>query len=364
LPPDADHPWIRYSGRWDHADPKAAVAMWGAVSITATFEGTSCALRMTDERLTVMDIPGTGNTYQFSVDGGPFTVLPSTSATEYPVASGLPDGVHKLVLVRRTESKYGKTTFAGLTLDPGKGLAPPDPPPSHTIEVFGDSISAGLADEDTGPWDNTTENGYDAFGPQLARLLAADWHVEARGGGSFYNDYYLPMVPWFDKTFGPHEGENDPPAGAAVWDFSSWQPDVYVLALGTNDWSADAPHIDESSYVPKYQAFVKSLRGWYPSTQIFCLAPFQDVDQTTGAASGGAPWDEARQYIADAVATLGDPHVHAVIPLMGTAASGYSGEWLAHPGDYVSGDYTHPNVGGDAKIATHLRDVIAPVMGW
>jgi hypothetical protein len=49
---------------------------------------------------------------------------------------------------------------------------------------------------------------------------------------------------------------------------------------------------------------------------------------------------------------------------MGTAASGYSGEWLDHPGDYVSGDYTHPNVGGDAKIASHLRDVIAPVMGW
>jgi lysophospholipase L1-like esterase len=355
MPPDADHPWIRYSGRWDRSTPKTAVAMWGAVSITAAFEGTTCTARLVDEQLTVTDIPGTGNYYQVSVDGGAWTVLPSSALAETVLASGLPAGVHSVTLVRRTESKYGKTTFSGLKLDPGKHLAPPPAPPARKIEVFGDSITAGLADEDTGGWNNATENGYESFAPKLARLVGAEWHVEARGGGSFYDDTYLPMVPWFDKVFGPHEAENDPPAGAALWDFTRWQPDAFVLALGTNDFSDQYPHIDESLYLTKYQAFLRSLRGWYPSAEIFCLAPFKE----------GAPWDEARKYISDAVAQLGDAHVHAIDPLAGgTAATGYPQPWLDHPQDYVAGDDIHPNLAGDAKIAAKLRDVIASVMGW
>jgi lysophospholipase L1-like esterase len=362
LPPDADHPWLRYYGRWDHTDPKAPVAMWSSVAILAKFEGTSVTVRMTDEQLTVMDIPGTGNYYQASVDGGAFTVIPSSGAMAYPIASGLADGSHTLVFVRRTESKYGKTTFFGLTLDAGKGLDPPDAPAAHKLEAFGDSITAGLADDDTGDWTNATENGFMSFAPQAARLLDAEWHVEARGGGSFYNDYYLPMIPWFDKTFGPHEGENDPPAGAELWDFTQWQPDVYILALGTNDWSDMYPHIDQTSYVTKYQGFLTSLRGWYPHAEIFCLAPF--VDQQSGLAANAAPWDEARAYIPVAVTAQGDAHMHAIVPLMGTAATGYSGQWLDHPGDYVQGDEIHPNTSGHTKIAMHLQGIIAPIMGW
>jgi hypothetical protein len=104
-------------------------------------------------------------------------------------------------LVRRTESKWGTTTFVGFALAPGKHVLDPGPPPAYELEVFGDAISAGLADENTGYYTNQTENGYLAFGPTLARKLNAEWRVEARGGGSFYNDFYLPMIPFFDRTF-------------------------------------------------------------------------------------------------------------------------------------------------------------------
>jgi hypothetical protein len=360
---DADNPCIQYFGRWDRSNPKQPVGNWGPLAVTASFTGTSCTLNLIDEQLTATSIPGTGNYYQVSIDGGPFTVVPSSSMMTYPVASGLAAGTHTIALVRRTESKFGKTTFLGFTLDSGATLALPPAPPAHKVELFGDSISAGLANEDSGPWDNTTENGYMAFGPQVARLLEAEWRVEARGGGAFY-DTWLPMVPFFDKTFGPTDNQMAPDPGAVEWDFAQWQPDVYILALGTNDWSATQPHIDESSYETFYQTFLTSLRKWYPKTEIFCLAPFQDADQMTGDPAGGAPWDEARTYIAHAVMTFGDAHVHAVIPVMGNAASGYTGEWITHPGDYVSGDYTHPNISGDTKIAAKLQSIIAPVMGW
>lgn len=349
-PPDSDHPYIQLYGRWDRSNPKKAVAGWGAVYIVAKFEGTSCKIRLTDEQTVLPMQQGTGNIYQYRIDSEPFKTLQPTSSTEYTLATNLPSGPHLLFFVRRTESRFGKTTFEGLTLDVGKTLLPPDPRPSRKIEVYGDSITAGLANENTGWYTNATQNGYDAFGPQVARLLKAEWHIEARGGGSFFNDFWLPMIPWFDKTFGPYELEHNPPSGAKLWNFAEWQPDVFILALGTNDFSDMYPHIDETTYVEKYQKFLRDLRARYPGTEIFALAPFKP----------GAPWDEARQYITHAVTGLGDSHVHAVDP----RAKGAADEWLSMPADYVTGDEYHPNIAGHTKIAKRLAAIIGPIMKW
>ena len=80
---------------------------------------------------------------------------------------------------------------------------------------------------------------------------------------------------------------------------------------------------------------------------MFCLAPFKP----------GAPWDEARRYIAEAVTKLADAHVHAINPVAPDA-------WLAAPADYVNGDAFHPNLSGHQKIAAKLEATIRPVLGW
>jgi lysophospholipase L1-like esterase len=337
--------------------------MWSDVYVTANFTGTSCAVNLVDGQVTIpsCDIPGTGNYYSYSIDNAPFTAIPTTSATSYPIATGLAPGTHSLVFTRRTESKFGTTTFKGVTLDPGATLVAPGTPAMHKVEVFGDSITAGLANDDTGDWTNATENGYMAYGPQFARLVNAEWHVEARGAGAFYGDS-LPMVPWFNQMFGPNLNQDYPDGGSESWDFTQWQPDVLILALGTNDVSTQCTSVPQQSYVGQWVSFLTSLRGWYPHAEIFCLAPL--VDQQNGLASAAAPWDAVRQYIAEAVTQLGDPHTHSIIPLEGTAATGYSGQWIDHPADYVQCDDIHPNVGGHTKIATHLQSIIAPIMGW
>jgi lysophospholipase L1-like esterase len=340
-----DDPHLSYFGRWSWQDSKRPVASWGPVGVNMRFEGTRVIVRLEDEQAN-LGVEGTGNSYQYSLDGGDFKVLASTAATDYPLASGLADGPHSLSLVRRTESKWGKTTITGFQIDAGKRLLDAGPRPPHKLEVFGDSITAGLADENTGLYTNATENGYLAFGPRLARLLDAEWHIEARGGGSFYNDFYLPMIPFFEKMFGPKNKENAP-SDVTLWRFESWQPDVFILALGTNDFSDQYPHIDESAYVPKYEGFLQKLRGYYPKAEIFCLAPFKP----------GAPWDEARSYIAKAVMTLADPHMHAINPVSPDL-------WLASPTDFVSGDAFHPNLSGHQKIAAKLEATIRPVLGW
>jgi lysophospholipase L1-like esterase len=171
--------------------------------------------------------------------------------------------------------------------------------------------------------------------------------VEARGGGSFYNDFYLPMVPFFERTYGPSNKQNAPAEDNPLWSLEQWQPDLLVVALGTNDFSEQYPHIEQAAYVSKHQAFLRTLRGHYPQTEIICLAPFKP----------GAPWDEARSYIAASVAQSGDAHIHAVDPTTPAA-------WLTFPDDYVNGDPFHPNIAGHEKIASELAAVAKAALGW
>lgn len=340
-----DDPRVVLYGRWQKADAQRPVASWGPVAMKVRFEGTSLALRLEDENVDLGE-EGRGNVYQFSVDGSEFQRLPATAAAAtFWLATDLVAGEHEALVVRRTESKWGTTTFLGFEIDAGARVLPASRP-ARRIEVFGDSISAGLANENSGYYTNETENGYLAFGPVLARKLDAEWRVEARGGGSFYNDFYLPMLPFFDRVLGPANKQHAPAPDNAVYAFDDYRPDVLIVALGTNDFSEHYPHIDQALYVQKYQDFLRKLRGYYPSTEILCLAPFKP----------GAPWDEARTYIVKAVVELADAHVHAVDGATTDA-------WLG-PEDYVTGDAFHPNLQGHQKLAERLEPLIRQWLGW
>jgi lysophospholipase L1-like esterase len=158
------------------------------------------------------------------------------------------------------------------------------------------------------------------------------------------------MPPWFDKVLGPGNRVHLPDEGAELWDFSKYEPEVFVLALGTNDFSEMYPHVDETAYVSKYRGFLEELRERYPNAEVFCLAPFK----------AGAPWDEARAYIALAVAATEDENIHSIDPL-GDAPEG---AWLSYPSDFVTGDEYHPNLAGHRKIAERLGTIVEAEMGW
>ena len=159
------------------------------------------------------------------------------------------------------------------------------------------------------------------------------------------------MRGFFEKTFGPYEMVHDPPAGELDWDFTSWQPDVFILALGTNDFSDDTtPHIEEALYVAAYTDFLTTLRSYYPDTVIFCLSPFKE----------GEPWDEARAYQALAVEQMADSNMHAINPV----GNGTTEAWLSYPEDFIPGDEYHPHIDGHTKIATELSQIVAAEMGW
>jgi lysophospholipase L1-like esterase len=355
----AEGPGIQYFGRWDFGDPAKPSASWGAVYLKARFEGTSVAIRLEDA-----DAFAPGNDYEYSVDGAPVTVLSPSGSAVYPLAGGLPDGVHTLELYRRTEGSYGKTVVGGLVLDPGKGVLAPPPRPPHRIEIVGDSISAGFGDEGHGGSDRHTQNGAMAFGPQLARLLQAEWSVIAHSGRGLYRN--LGEQPPLAQPHMPDEfrlkhflTSNELPGPSmtdALWNFDSWQPDAVVVALGTNDFAQPGPVPADSDFRAAYGRFLELLRSVYPSAVLFCMGTLIREDGYFGD-----QWAVCNRDVCDAAAAenaKGDDRVRCVDP----CAQSPQG-WLPDANDYI-GDWTHPTAAGHTIIAQRLRDAIAPVMGW
>ncbi len=337
-------PGIQYFGRWDFSDPAHPSASWGAVYLKARFEGTSVAI----------SLESTMNTFDYSIDGGAMQRLGPTSATEHSLATGLADGVHTLELYRRSEGGYGKTVVSGLLLDPGKNVLSPDPRPVRRIEIVGDSISAGFGNEGNGGSTPDTQNGYEAYGPKLARKLGAEWSVIAHSGQGMYRNLCEALPPAAQHMPDEFKLTQHPAVAGPSWDFTRWQPDVLLVTLGTNDYadyppgSCAAP--DGAAFKAAYVGFLDFARSQYPNAEIFAVGTF--------IATSGNQFGTCNQNICAAVTETADPKIHCVEPSLGP-----EGMWLTGPGDYI-GDWTHPTVAGHEKLAEKLSGVIAPVMGW
>jgi lysophospholipase L1-like esterase len=142
--------------------------------------------------------------------------------------------------------------------------------------VIGDSISCGYGNEGVSPcsFSAETENHYLTYGSIAARALGAELSAVAWSGkGVIYNyddDKADPLPAIYDRLVA-----TDP----APWDFS-WQPDVVVVNLGTNDFSTgDDPPADV--FVPAYVAFLAHLRDVYPDAYVLVLAPSLWSDEAT-----------------------------------------------------------------------------------
>jgi lysophospholipase L1-like esterase len=285
-------------------------------------------------------------------------VLVPGAATEHALASGLADGTHTLELVRRSEGGFGKTVVSGLVLDAGRNVLSPGPRPPHKIEVIGDSISAGYGNEGGGGNTPQNENGYMAFGPQLARLLDAQWSIVAHSGQGMYRNGCEALPPAAHHMPDEFKLTQHPSVPGTNWNFDEWKPDVLIVALGTNDFADYPPgscaRPTDDAFMTAYAAFLSFARTVYPKTEIFALGTFLS---TASNQFGACNRDICS--VVDAKKAAGDGHVHCIDP--GFTSS--TGAWLPD-GSYYVGDWTHPTVASHTLIAKRLRDIIRPVMGW
>ncbi|HSC87365.1 MAG TPA: SGNH/GDSL hydrolase family protein [Polyangiaceae bacterium] len=346
-------PGLQYFGRWEVGEDGSARGSWGALYFRARFEGTSVALLLDDS----------GNDFQYRIDGGEFTRLSADGSGRYPLASDLGEGPHHLEVYRRTGGSFGLTVVHGLELDPGAELLPPFVRQERRIEIVGDSISVGFGNEGQGGTSRDTENGYEAYGPQLARLLHADWSVVAHSGQGLFRNLgeekaaaasSLHMPDEFLLSYFPGTASPNP-----AWDHTRWEPDVFVVTLGTNDfswkvWNED-PGPDweptEEEFGGAAREFLGLVRDKYPSTEIFAVGTF--------LANSTNQFGRANEYLCRAVEALDDAHAHCIDP----SSTGPDGAWLSSGTQFI-GDWTHPTVEGHRIIAEHLRDWIELTLEW
>ncbi len=325
-PVTADNANLLFMGRIGSSGTARSLYWFGS-EMRARFSGSSFTANITSS--------GNGyggyQTANFAVivdgnDGG-ITNRSVTGANQtVTLASGLSSGIHTLKVYKTDESASDTFTVNSVTLASGGGLLRPEPLPTRKIEFYGDSVTSG----------GTASPNYLAYDALLGRELNADVHIVSKGGtgvaASFSGMVTLPQY-WNLLNF-PNAFDV---TGAPTWNFSQWQPDAVVIAIGHNDqFNGGAP-----KFPAAYTSFVKGVRAAYPNAQIFCC-----------------------NTVISAPLSLFDPVVQPLID----ADAGI--HYLFQPNPWADPNTGHPPtaahaamVYGDASRAS-LADWVEDTMGW
>ena len=318
-------PGVHYVGRHDASDPMHVRMGWSGVGAVFRFNGTDASVRLDDN----------GRYFTVVVDGAVQPTLATSPGEQtYPLAVGLPAGEHTVELYRRTEGSFGPTTILGVELV-GELLAPP--PVQRRIEIIGDSITCGYGNEGTDPcnFSAETENHYLTYGALTARMFGAEISTVGWSGkgvvNNFDNDVFEPLPQIYDRLLATE---------MTAWDFS-WQPDVVVINLGTNDFSTggDPP---EDVFVPAYVAFLTHLRDVYPDAFILPVAPVLFGDEAIMVAGYLNSAVDQRHAAGDLDVAFADINV----------------QWNG------SGCDGHPNLEAHAGMAMRLAEELQVHLGW
>lgn len=245
---------------------------WSGSSVSARFTGTQVSAQLDDG--------SNGNSFEVVIDGGmPRKIFTVKGQTAYPLATGLTNGPHDLVLWRDTEASDGATEFIGLSDFGAAGaLLPPAPAPAHRLEIIGDSFSCGAGMEAAPPACPSAikiENHYLSYGAIAARALGADLVTIAWSGIGVWRNYGTTKPT--PTTVMPARYDYAIPTDSTAWDFSKYQPQAVVMNLNNNDFSTGDPG---QPYIDAYMALYQRVRKNYPNAYIFHIIQWSSADLT------------------------------------------------------------------------------------
>lgn len=291
-------PNLQYYGRWA-ADGSWRTMGWAGGYVEAAFTGSSIGVHLR----------GTIDMY-YSVDGAPERWMRDVSG-DVTVASDL-SGTHTIRIgFRELAGSYrGDPAFGGFILSGGQTA--PIARPEHHIEYIGDSITVGQPNGDrpftTYPW-------------LAAEALGASHMQVAEGGACVSATDCRGMVEWFLRT--DNQDYN------RMWDFSTYDTDLVVINLGTNN------KVSAAQFEADYLLLLERARQVYPDAEILAMGVFRERLLT-----------EVQNAVADRNAA-GDQRVHYVD----------TRGWVDPASD--THDNVHPTDAGHQKIAGYLTPILA-----
>lgn len=312
-------------GRFDLTNPDAPTFSWSGSSLQTRVDGGALSI--------VLD--GASEIgFQIEVDGALTGTFETTGGMQtYELATGLAAGPHDVRVIRRNEGFFGNVSFLGFEAGAGATLVESPAPHSRAIEFIGDSITCGYGVE--GPdefcdFTGDTETVVATYAFIAAENVDADAHFIAYSGKGVHQNYggntdeLMPEL--YQRTL---TGD-----AASQWDFSSFTPDVVVINLGTNDFSAA---IDGAAFSADYVDLLSTVRGNYPAAIIVAVT--------------WAHWGSGNeQRVHDAVATFADPNVLETQFSIDTA-------------DGWGCDY-HPSAITHQKLGAQLTTLLESELGW
>ena len=255
-------PAVRINGRF------AKEIVNGDIAVRTSFSGTVYTAAFEGTEISIM-LKSRGNVFNVILNGELTATLDLSlnNGEKHLIAKDLQKRVHVISVAKRTESSQGDDIFKGFHI---KGISKKEAlplEPKLKIEFFGDSITAGY-----GVLDSVRENGYSPVTEDLfssyagvaAKELNAQMRAAAFSGRGIYRNHpdskdNRPLPDFFPYI---SVNKNIP------WDFS-WQPDIAVINLGTNDFALGAP--DCAKFVDSMIKFAKRINGKYPQAKIVII---------------------------------------------------------------------------------------------
>ncbi len=332
-----DNQNIEYMGRIDFSSAEKAIFYWPGTSAAITFKGTSISALLSDEK--------GKNFYNVIIDDSIHVLNCDHGKKWYTLAKGMEDKTHHVELFKRTEWDQGETHFFGFELNPGAKIFKSAKDNDRVIEFFGNSITAGYANEDYSDNDSPDSiytNNYMSYAAITARHFDAEYYCTAKGGIGI-------VVSWFPMIMPEMYNRLDPEDSSSLWDFSNVTPDIVVINLFQNDsWLVNMPDHDqfaarfgetpptEEEIIIAYKDFVGTIRNTYPKAHIICALGSMD------ATKAGSPWPG---YIEEAVDRLDDNNIYT-----------HFFSFIQKPG--------HPKVDDHQKMAQNLIRFIESNIEW
>ena len=277
---------------------RAEAAMPGAY-LKAAFRGSTSVGLIVDGSINRGCPAASMPVIEFSVDDGPFKVMPLTSdeaSYVVPVASGLDaKASHRIDVFfrasdltrKRWESSIAHLRVAGIALDNGASLLPQLRRPRLAI-AFGDSITEGVGvDGLFTSWQKLeVNNARETWFPIVCAALDCEYGQLGSGGLGITRQLNLPPLP---QIWDHH----DPATSRLTRGLLLPEPDYVFCSLGTNDF--------EKNITPDYTAWLAEARRSCPRAWLFCVVPPLGVHREEIEAAVKARKDagDARVHVID-----------------------------------------------------------------
>jgi lysophospholipase L1-like esterase len=325
------------------AAARAEAAMPGAY-LKAAFRGSTSVGLVVDGSINRGPPAASMPVIEFSVDDGPFKVMPLTSneaSYVVPLGSRLsPGATHRIEVFfrasdltrQRWESSTAHLRLAGIELEHGASLLPHPRRPKLAL-AFGDSITEGVGvDGLFTSWQKLgVNNARETWFPIVCLALDCEYGQLGSGGLGMTRPLNLPPLRQIWDHF-------DPATSRLTGGRLLPEPDYVFCSLGTNDY--------EKNITADYTAWLAELRHACPRARVFCIVPPLGVHREEIEAAV-----KARQEARDA-------RVHVIDParLAPGFRAGKGPTHLAFDGVHPSG-YGHAMLG--ALIAVDAQKVLS-----